>query len=139
MNDTIMAVTSISTCLAVGKILEQDATIATFGAAIFPVIAEKGATLPYIEYRRTGHEASPTKSGNADAATVEVVCYAQDYTGSVRMAEAVRAALDGAQYTSTDLAMRSSLFIGGEEYWTDDAYAQRMEFRVRVIGISDNA
>lgn len=125
--------TSLSIGAIIREILLKDKAVRERTKKIFPVAIDK-AILPYILYRRVGLEHNPTKAGQpgADTVLVEVVCYTANYTEGVELAEAVRAALDYQQGEKEGLVMRSCQFSGGEEGWDDDAFAQQLDFIIKV-------
>lgn len=113
-------------------ILIEDSEVSARVNKIFPVV-EDSAELPYIVYRRTQLEQTPTKGGRgADTAGIEILCYTEHYTEGVELAEAVRNALDGVQGESDSLVMRSCYLTDSEEAWQDDAYVQQLVFNVKV-------
>lgn len=130
--------TSLSIGLLVRDLLMGDPLVRSVCGKVFPVVSEAGAVLPYLCYRRGATLSTQAKGARpADSATVEVMCYASSYAGSVAMAEAVRSVLDGVQatYTAPDgarLVARSIVFDDSQESWSDDAYIQTLVFIVRV-------
>ena len=124
--------TSLSAGEIIRGILLNDAEVAARVNKVFPVV-EDSAELPYIVYRRSQLEQAPTKGGRgADSVSIEVVCYTSHYTEGVELAEAVRAALDGAHGESGGLVMRSCYLTDSEEGWQDDAYIQQLMFNVKI-------
>lgn len=130
--------TSLSAGLIIFEALQEDEKVKALTTKIFPVVSEEGATLPYICYRRGGLDDVATKSvSGADTVQVDVMCYSADYAGGVRIAEAVREALDGTQihYTNedgADLIARSVRLVDSEEGWQDDAYVQALTFSMKI-------
>lgn len=89
--------------------------------------------LPYVVYRRYGHEQTPVSLGRpADLLTVEVLCYASTYGQMVMMTELVRDILDGRTYDLDGLRMRSCNLADIEDSWADDAFEGRMVFELRI-------
>lgn len=126
------ATTSISAGLIVGAILSEDPTIAAMSTQVFPVVTEE-AELPYISYRVLKMENTPVKGmQSSDTLLMEVNCFSETYAGSVGLAECVRNALDGRQSSYDSLTMRSCFFEDREETWQDDAYVQRLIFRIKI-------
>lgn len=98
---------------------------------VYPVVIDE-ARLPYVAFRRSGLSQTAVQKGRgAFSAVFEVGCYAADYAGSVRLAERVRALLDGARYEGGGLAVRSCELVNASEEWADDAYVQWLVFEVR--------
>lgn len=118
--------TSLSAGLAVRKLLSENAYVQAITRRVFPVVSDS-AQLPYVVYRRSDLEPAPNSRGSADTLTFEVACYAASYAGAVGLAEAVRAALDGA----SDNLLRSCRIASAEELWEADAHVQLLTFTVR--------
>ena len=68
----------------------------------------------------------------ADTVTMEVVCYTAKYAESVELAEVVRSALDYSQRERDGLVMRGCVLDDSEEGYEDDAFFQRLIFRVKI-------
>ena len=124
------------TCLSAGEIihyiLTHDDEVMRQARNVFPVVSFD-ATLPYIVYSRIQLEQTPhTGTRPADMTAIEVLCYTEQYTDGVELAEAVRAALDGVQAEVDGIRMRSCYLADSEEAWADDAFVQRLIFNVKI-------
>lgn len=132
-------ITSLSAGLLIYDILSGSAAVAAVANKVYPVVSEAESQLPYICYRRAALEIRPVKDAQgADAVSVEVLCYASTYGASVRMAEVVRAELDGlqAEYVDEDsgekMIARSIGLADASEGWADEAYFQSLTFTIRI-------
>lgn len=125
--------TSLSAGSVIRDLLLKSEEVKAHTNKIFPVATDK-AVLPYILYRRASMEQNPTKGNypGADATTIEIVCYTAKYEDGVNLAEAVRAALDGARGEKDGLVMRSCTLVDSEEGYESDAYAQQLVFNVKI-------
>ena len=125
--------TSISVGEIIRAILTEDDEVMARCNKIFPVVTDR-ADLPYILYRRTALDQTPTKTmaAKADGAQLEVLCFTEKYGEGVELAEAVRQTLDGVQGELNGLRMRSCALTDYEEAWQDDAYVQQLVFTVKV-------
>jgi hypothetical protein len=123
--------TSLSAGEIIRTVLTSDETVMGIVTKVFPVATDE-AKLPYVMYRRAHMEQVPTKGIGADTVGIEVTCYAEQYTQSVELAEAVRAALDGKQASIDGLSMRSCHLTDSEEAWEDDAYVQQLIFTIKI-------
>lgn len=125
--------TSLSVGYIVWDVLTNNPAVKVRANKVFPVVVDN-AELPYIVYRRALLQQNPVKAGmaGADTVTIEVLCFTKGYSDGVEMAEAVRGALDGRQYSTEDLAMRSCMLTDSEELWQDDAYVQKLVFSIKV-------
>ncbi len=124
--------TSLSAGLIINDILSNDEAVQAIVTDVFPIVSDE-AKLPYIAYRRINYDQDPVKSGyGADTIQVEVSCYAEKYAESVELAEAVRAALDGAQKGVDDVMMRSCYLSSSSEDWENDAFVQSLIFTIKI-------
>lgn len=126
-----MAKTSLSAGFILYGLLSADEAVTALTGRIYPVVADE-AKLPYVVYGRSKLVQEPAKGGGADMVQVDVLCYAATYEGSVELAEAVRAALDGKQGGEPGFWMRSCHLAGSAEYWSGDAFIQELNFNVRI-------
>lgn len=123
---------SLSAGEIIRAVLVEDPEVAARTTKVYPVVADE-AKLPYIVYRRTQLEQDATKGRRgADTVGIEVICYTEQYTPGVELAEAVRDALDGKQAEVDGLVMRSCYLEDSEEGWQDDAYVQQLVFTVKM-------
>ena len=123
---------SLSAGEIIRAVLVEDPEVAARTTKVYPVVADE-AKLPYIVYRRTQLEQDATKGRRgADTVGIEVICYTEQYTPGVELAEAVRDALDGKQATVDGLVMRSCYLSDSEEGWQDDAYVQQLVCTVKM-------
>ncbi|MDE6772069.1 MAG: DUF3168 domain-containing protein [Muribaculaceae bacterium] len=124
--------TSISAGIIVGKLLAEDPDVSSMVTTVFPVAVAK-AKLPYVGYRCRETEVTAVKApGAPDTVLMEVPCFAAQYMESVRLAEAVRAALDFRQAETEGIRMRKCMFAGREEIYEHEAYVQVLLFRVDI-------
>lgn len=124
--------TSLSAGEIIRYILTNDAEVMRQARKVFPVVAFD-AVLPYIVYSRASLDHTAHKGPRpADTVSIEVLCFTEQYTAGVELAEAVRAALDGAQAEVDGVAMRGCLLVDSEEAWSDDAFVQRLIFNVKI-------
>lgn len=124
---------SLSAGAIIRDILLGDDEVRKRTNKVFPVATDT-ANLPYILYRRVGLQHNPSKAGTpgADTVIMEVVCYTATYAEGIELAEAVRSALDYAQGEKGGMVMRSCTLSGSEEGWDSDAFAQELEFIIKI-------
>ena len=125
--------TCLSAGIVINDILRSDETVKNIVTDVFPVMSTEAALLPYVVYRRTQKNTEPVKTGRpADTTYVEVICFAKSYGESINLAEAVRAALDGKEYSKNGLNMRHCMMTDSEEGYDSDAYLQQLVFEIRM-------
>lgn len=124
--------TSLSAGEIIRAVLTEDSKVSSIVTKVFPVVTDN-ARLPYIVYRRSHMEQTPLKNTRgADTVGIEVLCYSENYTQGVELAEAVRDALDGKQAEIDGLVMRSCYLTDSEEAWQDDAFVQQLVFTIKI-------
>lgn len=129
-----MRQTALSVGVALRDILMKDETVTAITKTVFPVYKDK-ATLPYVFYRRSGLAQTPHKTVNGfpcDAVQLEIACCAATYGESVKLAEAVRAAVDRAEWNADGLKVRACTLTDAEENWADDAFVQTLIFTIKL-------
>lgn len=127
---------SVSVGLIVRKLLVGNKAVKERVNKVFPIDVAK-AVLPYVVYRKVGFSEQGVKNGGLSGAgtvIVEVAAFSATYEGSVELAEAVRAAMDGAHGRDEDtgLTLRSCVMTDCEEGFEGDAYFQDMTFEMRL-------
>lgn len=126
--------TSLSAGEMIRALLLDDKSVCARVNKIIPVDTAT-ATLPYIVYRRASLEARPQKSGRpgADVVQMEISCYAESYTESVEIAEAVRACLDNlVSAEDNGYRLNGCYLADAEEGFESDAYVQRLIFNIKI-------
>lgn len=139
-----MEKTSISAGEIIFDILSNDEKVMGKVTKIFPIVTDN-ANLPYVAYRCEDGSEQPQKGGmGADTLVMNIACFSEEYLEGLRIAEAVRAALDGKQhaieYTDEDtgesksLTMRSCYYTGRREQWIEDgnAFVQELLFNIKI-------
>lgn len=100
---------------------------AIVGEKIYPMIADEGATFPFIVYQRSGTAAAGDKDGSEQRVTMTVTIAADNYRTSV---EAAAAALDALQNRRTarvdDVRLDSAA-----EAWYNDTFLQTLNFTLQ--------
>ena len=125
--------TSLSAGAIIRALLADDPDVTAITDKIYPVVTDE-AKLPYIVYARTGLVSDPHKSGGpgADEVNISVLCMAARYHESVDLAEAVRGALDNCTAVHDGLRMRVCQLSNASEDWANDAFIQRLDFRIKI-------
>lgn len=124
--------------ILIGKYIYQfltgdTAVNAIVSGNVFPVVADVEVNYPFVAYMRTGINADYTKDGQScDTVTVNIVCVADNYTASVDLANAVRAALDGKRYADDSVNIRQIKMDGATENFLDDAFVQELTFEIII-------
>lgn len=124
--------TSLSAGIIIGAILDEKIVRTGLATKVFPVVVDQ-ATLPYICYLRTDFVPRSVKDGTgSDTVMIGVECYTAGYSDGVRLAEAVREALDHQSVRYGDLTMRSCTLSKSSESYANDAYVQTLIFNIKI-------
>lgn len=129
--------TVLSAGLVVNALLRQSQRIQDlFGGAprIYPVVSMTEDNFPCIAYARTSLVTEGVKTGRpADTAEVSVQVYSRSYAEAVVMAEAVRAALEGAEWDDGELRLRGCwLADATEDAMANGVYLEELIFEVKL-------
>ena len=107
------------------------------GDKIFPDIvpdkdiAGKNLNYPLIVMIRTAITPSYSKGCSSDTATVEIICYANQYFEAVDMAELVRELLDGFSGDVDGTHISDIRLDNAIEGFNETAYFQQLTFNIR--------
>lgn len=105
----------------------SEALTAIVGGRIWPMIADEGATFPFVVYQRSGTTAAGDKDGSEERVTLAVTIAADNYRASV---EAAAAALEALQNRRTahveDIRLDSAT-----EAWYNDTFLQTLNFTLQ--------
>ena len=127
--------TSLSAGIVIADVLQADDAVKAITSTVVPVFSPvESLQLPYIVYRRLKMNVRSVAQSvrGAESVEIEVACYAASYSDSVKLAEAVRAALDHRQAGAEGLHMRCCTLVDSSEDYYDDAYMQTLVFDVKV-------
>lgn len=132
-----MEIMSDKSSLSAGELIRatllEDAEVCATTTRIFPVRA-KETTLPYILYRRAELETLPQKSGKpgSEKLQMELNCFSQGYEEGLKLAEAVRSALDFVSTEHDGLQMRVCYLSNASEEYQGDIFMQKLIFTIKI-------
>ena len=129
-----MPKSSLSAGVVFCSALAESRDVTDLVGSVIPAIGEnQDQPLPYISFRRIKLEATPQKSGQpgADIIQEELLCCTDNYEEGIKIAEAVRTALDFQSYESDGLKMRACWLADSEEIRKNGIYIQRMIFNAK--------
>jgi len=96
---------------------------------VYPIIAEEGATYPFITYQRTGSTHEYTKDLLiTETSSIQIQIAAQDYKTSVTLTTSVRDALANGNTDFFSMQLSSM----SEEY-REDAFVQTLIYEAEVV------
>lgn len=117
----------------INQVLTSDATIKGYiGNKVYPLIADKGTTFPFIIYRRSSITPVDSKEGiYVTSAYYSVAIAAESYKDSISIARAVVGALTSAKGEIQGLNIQSISLTQSNEYW-DDEFVQELTFKIDI-------
>lgn len=104
------------------------------GSKIFPLVADKGTTFPFIVYRRE----SATPSTNKDRliydidSTVSIIIATDNYTQSIEIAENVIAALNIGGGVIDELEILELELINTDERYQEETFIQQLTYKIKI-------
>lgn len=100
---------------------------------IYPLLANKSTTYPFIVYSRDTIYPSYSKDGNyQDEVGITVIVVSNDYEESVEIANKVRSDLELLTYEDDDIYIADTHLTGVSENTSDDAYVQRINLNLII-------
>lgn len=135
--------TSLSIGILITAFLRKSDELKKLTTGFYPVYAPKGAKLPLLVFNQDQAEGEAVKSvGGSDRLTLTVGCCSRTYEEAVRMAEAVRDALEGRGKAITvdgqALLANAIRFTAGRTFYDETlaAYVLEVAFDCSVWGSS---
>lgn len=104
-------------------------------APTYPIIAEKGATYPFMVYARKSLMTANTKDmyNHSEVAICEVIVADTDYNQSVQLAQKAKDALEHYRGIVGDLQVVNIEITNATEEFSSDAYLQVLQIRIELI------
>jgi len=126
--------------LAIYSILSNATAVTSYvSTRIYPNVAPKTTTFPFIVYDVDGDIPTDTKDGDAtiDLNEVMVSCYADTYTTACALAEAIRDTLDRKSGTYEGVEIQTIVYTGYNDIFDDNhemgIYRKAIDFNIRQI------
>jgi hypothetical protein len=103
-------------------------------APVFPLVADEGTKYPFIVYKRTSTNTLNSKDvyNFQELAMIELNIAAEDYEGSVSLAEKVKEKLEHYRGQVEGITIRGISMTDSSEDWMNDCYAQRLMFEFNI-------
>lgn len=133
-------VTSLSAGLAVSEVLTK--ALGDSVTAVYPVVSEQNARMPYVVYYRLATGSNPDKRGNAfDTCQLAIEVYTAGYAEGVGLMERVRQAVECRRISYTDdddptqrMTVDCSLVTDSSEEWAGDSFRQALTIECKITG-----
>lgn len=117
--------------LNIGKLIYEQCK--EMGIDAYPCMADKGATRPFLIYRRSGLTQSESKDANyVDRINVEIIIASKTYDESVKLIQEVKDNIERKRYTYDGMCIEKTEVTGCSEYWSNDDYVQVLNFVFHV-------
>ena len=102
---------------------------------VYPLVADMGASYPFIVYRRSGLSHANTKDrfNYQELATVEVVVAAASYTESIQIAKQVLGRMEHTRGLYEGISISEIKLVGAEEDYIEDAFIQKLTFNIEIL------
>ena len=107
----------------------NDSLTGVVGSKIYPIIAEKETTYPFIVYKRSNIIPDYTKDFHfKDEVIIDIICVSDNYSESVDIASMVRDILEDKRFADIESIKLES----ADEDFIDDAYVQTLSFNLII-------
>lgn len=118
--------------LQIGKAIK---TILSGIDKVYPLVADKGTTYPYVVYRRSGLYPSTTKDryNYRELATVELLVAANSYNESIDIAEQVKGKMEHTRGKFNDFSIGDITLVNADEDYIENAFLQRLNFQIEIL------
>lgn len=131
-------ITSLSAGYAIRAVIAE--ALGDDVTAVYPVVSDKNAKMPFAVYYRTGVTRNPDKSNNVnDTCVITVEVFTTTYGEGVRLMERVRRALENTtiHYRDEDDAdMRLNVYCSYitdcDEDYVEDAFKQSITIECKI-------
>lgn len=102
---------------------------------VYPLVADQGATYPFIVYRRAGLQHSNTKDryNYSELATVEVIVAGATYQNALQIAKEVMGRMEHTRGKYDNITISEIKLINAEEDYLEDAFIQKLTFNIEII------
>lgn len=102
---------------------------------VYPLVAEKGTTYPFVIYRRVNLQHSNTKDrfNYQELATVEIIVASSSYEESIKIARDVMYKLEHTRGLYNDISISEIKMINAEEDFIEDAFVQKLTFAIEIL------
>lgn len=103
-------------------------------AKVYPLIADQGASYPFIVYRRAGITHSDTKDrfNYQELATVEVIVAGNTYQQSLQIAKEVMNRMEHTRGVYDNISISEIKMVNAEEDYLEDAFIQKLTFNIEI-------
>lgn len=102
----------------------------------FAVIADHGAQMPFMVYRRTGLTILENKDSDfVDRVNVEIAIVSADYDESVSLVQKAKDMLNRRRDIFENLCVEKIEIVNASENWANDAYVQRLNLLIKISKI----
>lgn len=100
------------------------------GDRVFPISTKSETSFPFVIYKRGSLETNSTKDGYnlGDKVTAEIVVLDENYSSTVEIAEAIRAALERKKGEYDRFNVIGAKLISADEDFIEDTFVQRLTF-----------
>lgn len=101
---------------------------------IYPLVAEKSTTYPFIVFRRNGITTSFNKTNfYEDSVSFTIIVCDNSYKRSTEIANIVRKICEFKDFKNEDMRICDSHLVNVDETFYEDAYIQTLTFSAKVF------
>lgn len=102
---------------------------------VYPLVADQGASYPFIVYRRSSLSHANTKDrfNYQELATVEVIVAGSTYQQTLQIAKQVMNRMEHTRGLYDNISISEIKLINAEEDYIEDAFIQKLTFNIEIL------
>lgn len=113
--------------------LNDDTLKNLVGNKVFPIVAKKDCTFPFLVYQRNNISSNACKDGfYEDTVSFSITIVAEVYDESIDIATAVRKILEKPCIEINDSILYYTSLSSCSEEYTSDVYVQKLSFKTQI-------
>ena len=118
--------------LEIGKAIK---TVLNGTTKVYPLVADQGASYPFIVYRRSGltHANTKDRFNYQELATVEVIVAGSTYQQALQIAKEVLGRMEHTRGMYENISISEIKLINAEEDYIEDAFIQKLTFNIEIL------
>lgn len=102
---------------------------------VYPLVADMGASYPFITYRRSGLSHANTKDrfNYQELATVEVIVASDKYAEALQIAKQILGRMEYTRGMYENISISEIKLVNAEEDYIEDAFIQKLTFNIEIL------
>lgn len=118
--------------LEIGKAIK---TVLDGTTKVYPLVADQGASYPFIVYRRNGltHANTKDRFNYQELATIEIIVAGSSYQQALQIAKQVVGRMEHTRGIYEEISISEIKLVNAEEDYIEDAFIQKLTFNIEIL------